>query len=106
MERLAGAGWPHGPAAMDWHLSFSILCYCRDSFGAWPVNKVGTSSKNDGHIDCSDYRSFDDALEQMSHWLEVEYMTERIHSALGYRTPAEFENAFSVLHPDSPLAWA
>jgi transposase InsO family protein len=70
------------------------------------VNKVGTSSKNDGHIDCSDYRSFDDALEQMSHWLEVEYTTERIHSALGYRTPAEFENAFSVLHPDSPLAWA
>jgi transposase InsO family protein len=55
------------------------------------------------HLDYSDYRDFDDALAQIAHWLEVEYMTERIHSALDYLTPAEFEAAY-VHQPDSPLA--
>lgn len=43
------------------------------------------------HVDYSDYEDFDDAERKLSHWLEVEYMTKRIHSALGYLTPAEFE---------------
>jgi putative transposase len=43
------------------------------------------------YIDFSDFEDFDDAERQIAHWLEVEYMTERVHSALGYLTPAEFE---------------
>lgn len=43
------------------------------------------------HVDYSDYQDFDDAERQLTHWLAVEYMTERVHSALGYLTPAEFE---------------
>lgn len=43
------------------------------------------------HVDYTEYRDFDDAVQQLQHWLEVEYMTERIHSALNYATPAEFE---------------
>ena len=31
---------------------------------------------------------------QIGQWLEGEYMQERIHSALAYATPAEFEAAF------------
>lgn len=46
------------------------------------------------HVDYSEYRDFDDAYRQIAHWLEVEYMSERIHSALGYRTPAEVEAVF------------
>jgi putative transposase len=48
------------------------------------------------HVDYSDYRDFDDACDQLAHWLEVEYMTERIHSSLGYLTPTEFEVAFET----------
>ena len=44
------------------------------------------------HLDYSDHRDFDDALEQLTHWLEIEYMTERIHSAQGYLTPASAIN--------------
>jgi transposase InsO family protein len=44
------------------------------------------------HIDYTEYTDFVDALEQIAYWLEVEYMTERIHSALDYLTPAEFED--------------
>ena len=45
------------------------------------------------HVDYTEYDDFDDAFWQLKHWLEVEYMTERIHSALDYLTPAEFEAA-------------
>ena len=55
------------------------------------------------HIDYSDYRDFDDAFQQLAHWLEIEYMTERIHSALGYLTPAEFEADVTIQQPISPL---
>ncbi len=43
------------------------------------------------HVDYTEYDDFDDAFRQLKYWLEVEYMTERIHSALDYLTPAEFE---------------
>ena len=43
------------------------------------------------HVAYADYDDFEDAYRQLKHWLEVEYMHERIHSALDYQTPAEFE---------------
>jgi putative transposase len=45
-------------------------------------------------VDLSDYRDFADAERQIGRFLEDVYMTKRIHSALGYLTPAEFEAAF------------
>lgn len=45
-------------------------------------------------VDLSDYHDFVDAQRQMGRFLEDVYMTKRIHSALGYLTPAEFEAAF------------
>jgi transposase InsO family protein len=58
------------------------------------------------HIDYTEYQDFDDALQQLAHWLEIEYMTERIHSALDYLTPAEFEAVMTVKQPDSLLLQA
>ena len=45
------------------------------------------------HVDFTEYEDFDDAFDQLKQWLEIEYMMERIHSALDYQTPAEFEAA-------------
>lgn len=45
------------------------------------------------HVDYSEYSNFEDALSQIRHWLEVVYMRERIHQALDYLTPVEFELA-------------
>jgi transposase InsO family protein len=50
------------------------------------------------HIDYTDYADFTDAHQQIAHWIEVVYNTERIHSALNYLTPAEFEAAYVPQH--------
>jgi putative transposase len=39
----------------------------------------------------SDYQSYDEALSQIGHFIDDVYLTKRIHSSLGYLTPAEFE---------------
>jgi putative transposase len=46
------------------------------------------------HIDYTDYRDIPDAMEQLTEWLEIEYMTERIHSSLDYLAPVEFEAVY------------
>ena len=42
-------------------------------------------------VELSEYNDLDDAREQIGQFLEEVYMTKRIHSALNYLTPAEFE---------------
>ena len=51
------------------------------------------------HIDYTEYENFTDAFKQIAFWLEVEYMTERIHSSIGYLTPAEFELQETLSNP-------
>ena len=41
----------------------------------------------------ADYRDFADAYTQIERFLDDLYQQKRIHSALGYLTPAEFELA-------------
>jgi transposase InsO family protein len=45
-------------------------------------------------VDLSEYQDFRDASRQIGRFIEDVYMTKRIHSALGYLTPAEFESAW------------
>jgi len=45
-------------------------------------------------VDLSEYRDFTDANSQIGVFIQDVYMTKRIHSALGYLTPVEFENAW------------
>jgi transposase InsO family protein len=42
----------------------------------------------------NEYENFADAYQRIGHFIEDVYQTKRIHSALGYLTPAEFD----VLH--------
>jgi transposase InsO family protein len=42
-------------------------------------------------VDLTEYRDYQDAYDQIGHFLEDVYMRKRIHSSLGYLTPVEFE---------------
>jgi transposase InsO family protein len=42
-------------------------------------------------VDLSEYHDYADAYRQIGRFLEQVYMQKRIHSALGYLTPVEFE---------------
>jgi len=45
-------------------------------------------------VDLSEYEDFADARSQTGYFIEEVYQRKRIHSALGYLTPAEFEAAW------------
>ncbi len=42
----------------------------------------------------TEYHDFHDAYSQIGRFLEEVYQHKRIHSALGYLTPAEFEQSW------------
>jgi putative transposase len=42
-------------------------------------------------VDLSEYEDYQDAYQQLGKFLDEVYMHKRIHSSLGYLTPAEFE---------------
>lgn len=50
----------------------------------------------------ADYESFHDAYHRIGHFIEDVYQTKRIHSALGYLTPTEFEAAYWQRPSDTP----
>ena len=54
-------------------------------------------------VDLSEYLDFADAAHQIGHFIEDVYMTKRIHSSLGYLTPAEFELAFRLTQTQDTL---
>jgi putative transposase len=39
----------------------------------------------------TEYQDYEDALDQIGHFIDDVYLPKRIHSALGYLTPAEYE---------------
>jgi transposase InsO family protein len=49
-------------------------------------------------VDLSDYRSFQEAAQEIGRFIEDVYMTKRIHSSLGYLTPTEYETAWMQSH--------
>ena len=64
--------------------------------------KVGQSAQNgyaervirtikEEEVYLNDYRDLQDAREQIGRFIDDVYLSKRIHSSLGYLTPAEFE---------------
>lgn len=53
-------------------------------------------------VELSEYNDLDDARQQIGQFLEEVYMTKRIHSALGYATPAEFEALWQASSLSTP----
>ncbi len=46
-------------------------------------------------VSLHDYQDITEARARIGHFLDDVYMTKRVHSSLGYQTPAEFEAAYA-----------
>ena len=53
-------------------------------------------------VDLSEYEDFGDALRGLGRFLDEVYNRKRIHSSLGYLTPAEY--AAACRHTHTPVA--
>jgi putative transposase len=54
-------------------------------------------------VDLSEYQDFHDAYRSIGRFLEEVYTRKRIHSALGYLTPTEFEQNWLAHQPEPML---
>ncbi len=107
LEALRGALQTHGPEIhhSDQGVQYAATAYT-ETLQAHGIQismaEIGAAWQNgyaerlirtikDEEVDLSEYDDYHDALTQLGQFLDHVYMHKRIHSSLGYLTPAEFE---------------
>lgn len=83
------AAWCHLEPLLDRYVEISMADKCKPAQNGLVERFIRTVKEE--HVDYTEYANVNDAIRQLRQWLEIEYMTERIHSSLSYLTPAEFE---------------
>lgn len=52
----------------------------------------------------NEFSSLEEARRVLGHWIEVDYYRWYVHSALGYRSPEEFEELYPMRKASPPEA--
>lgn len=76
------------------HIQISMAAIGKAEENGYAERVIRTIKEEEVYL--SEYLDFADATCQIGHFIEDVYMTKRIHSALGYLTPAEFELAYRL----------
>lgn len=71
------------------HVRISMAAVGKAWENGYAERVLGTIKQEE--VALSEYRTFADALRQLGHFIDSVYNRKRIHSALGYLTPLEFE---------------
>jgi transposase InsO family protein len=82
-----------------WHLARSLEQSLTLTALQRALTQATPAIHHEEEVDLSDYRDFHDAYGQIAHFLEDVYNRKRIHSALGYLTPFEFEQQQTSILP-------
>lgn len=89
----------------DHHVQISMAAQGKAEENGYAERFMRTIKEEE--VDLSEYQDFADAYHKIGRFIEDVYMTKRIHSSLGYLTPAEFEVAYHLAAEQlegSPLA--
>ena len=73
-------------------IQISLAAKGRPTENAFAERLIRTLKEEEVYL--NDYQSFQQADQHIGYFLQEVYMYKRIHSALAYRTPAEFEAQF------------
>jgi putative transposase len=82
----------------EYHIAISMAAIGKPEENGYAERLMRTIKEEE--VDLSEYRDFQHAYACISHFLEEVYTRKRIHSALGYLTPAEFEAQW-IAHPQT-----
>ena len=85
----------------DYNIQISMAAVGKAEENGYAERVIRTIKEEE--VDLSEYLDFADAAHQIGHFIEDVYMTKRIHSSLGYLTPAEFELAFRLAQTQDAL---
>jgi len=70
-------------------VQISMAAVGRPTENAYAERLIRTLKEEEVYL--NDYEDYDDAYRRIGYFLDDVYTTKRVHSALGYLTPAEFE---------------
>lgn len=91
------ACWDYVILLQQHHVQISMAALGKPEENGYGERVIRTLHEEE--IDLSDYADFADAYQRIGQFIEDVYMTKRIHSSLGYLTPAEFEYHYQQQQP-------
>ncbi|MDH7506152.1 MAG: integrase core domain-containing protein, partial [Candidatus Acetothermia bacterium] len=87
-----------------YHVQVSMAAQGKPEENGYAERVIRTIKEEE--VELAEYADFADALAQMGHFIEEVYQKKRIHSALGYLTPVEFEAAWQESQPEAATSLA
>jgi transposase InsO family protein len=92
------AAWPYERLLQEHGVTISMAAVGEPRENGYAERFIRTIKEEE--VDLTEYEDFHDARRQLGRFLEDVYQRKRIHSSLGYLTPAEFEARWRREHAE------